>query len=34
MTLQAWKLEEGRIIFRLKDSEDRLILANGLFEYK
>ena len=34
MKLQAWKLEEGKIIFQLKDEEDRLILGNGLFEYQ
>lgn len=34
MKLQAWKLEEGKVIFQLKDAEDRLILGNGMFEYE
>lgn len=34
MTLQAWKLEEGRLCFKLLDEEGRLLLGNGLFEYE
>jgi len=34
MTLQAWKSEEGRIVFKLLDETGSLILGNGLFEYK
>lgn len=33
MKLSAWKLDEGKLIFKLEDSKDRLILGNGLLEY-
>lgn len=34
MTLKAWKVEDGKIYFRLLDQEGRKILENGIFEYK
>lgn len=34
MKLLAWKLEEGTLIFQLKDATGRLILGNGIFEYE
>ena len=34
LTLSAWKLEEGKAVFKLTDEEQRLILGNGIFEYK
>lgn len=34
MTLQAWKEEEGKLIFKLTDADGRLILGNGIFEYE
>lgn len=34
MKLKAWKAEEGKLIFNLEDSKGRLILGNGVFEYK
>ncbi len=34
VTLEAWKIEEGTVYFTLKDSQGRLLLANGLFEYE
>lgn len=34
MTLQAWKLEEGRLCFKLIDAEGRLLLGNGIFDYE
>ena len=34
LTLSAWKIEVGRICFNLKDSEGKLILGNGIFEYE
>ena len=33
MRLEAWKEGEGKLIFRLKDEADRLILGNGVFEF-
>ena len=34
MTLQAWKMKEGCLCFKLMDEEGRLLLGNGLFEYE
>ena len=33
MILQAWKVEEGKYIFKLIDEQGRLILGNGAFEF-
>lgn len=33
LTLQAWKLEKGKLCFKLMDAEGRLLLGNGIFEY-
>lgn len=34
VTLKIWKMEEGKLFFKLIDSEGRLLLGNGLLEYK
>lgn len=34
MTMEAWRIEPGKLIFQLKDEEGRLILGNGLLEYR
>lgn len=34
VTFTGWKVEEGKIYFKLTDSEGRLLLGNGLFEYE
>ena len=34
MKVSAWKIGEGKLIFKLEDSKGRLILGNGMLEYK
>jgi len=34
VTVKSWKLEEGKIAFRMTDEEDRLLLGNCILEYR
>lgn len=34
VTLQMWKIEEGKLYFKFIDEEGRLLLGNGILEYK
>lgn len=34
MTVQTWKIEEGKLYFKMVDEDGRLLLGNGILEYK
>lgn len=34
VTLEAWEVERGKAVFKLTDDKGRLLLGNGLFEYR
>lgn len=34
VTLQAWELEKGKVVFKLLNDEGKAVLDNGVFEYK
>ena len=34
VTFKGWELEKGKIVFQLSDEQGRLLLGNGIFEYR
>lgn len=34
ITVQGWKVEEGKIYWKMLDEQGRLLMANGIYEYK